>query len=179
MGIKESWCRQNSHSTIEIYMATPRESNTTLRQNESTNTTTYNALTMNNQTQDNPPFSFFNPWPFSHWEIDILGLFSKTMGQKRIMEVTMEYFSKWRETKDVPNIIAKKMVDFVWENIICRFGISRTLISNNGKKFNCKVFKDFTRIWECDISSPQWCIRKRMAKLRWQTGLFSNAWKND
>lgn len=82
--------------------------------------------------------------------IDILGPFSKTLRQKRFVIVAVKYFSKWHEVEVVPTITARKVIDFVWHNVICRFGIPSTLISNNGMQFDCKPFKYFTknmRIW--------------------------------
>ena len=31
----------------------------------------------------------------------------------------------------------------MWKNIICRFGIPRTIISDNGRQFNSQGFRDF------------------------------------
>ena len=31
----------------------------------------------------------------------------------------------------------------MWKNIICRFGIPRTIISDNGRQFNSQSFRDF------------------------------------
>ena len=40
-------------------------------------------------------------------------------------------------------ITEQKVRNFVWGSIICRFGIPRALVSNNGKQFNNHEFKDF------------------------------------
>ena len=41
-------------------------------------------------------------------------------------------------------IITKKNVrGFIWKSIICRFGIPRVFLSNNGKQFDNNVFRDF------------------------------------
>jgi transposase InsO family protein len=32
---------------------------------------------------------------------------------------------------------------FFWENVVCRFGVPRTLIVDNGKQFNSNKFKEF------------------------------------
>lgn len=69
-----------------------------------------------------------------------LGPFPKTVGQKRFVIVAVEYFSKWLEAEVVPTNITQKVIDFIWGNIICRFGIPRTLISDNRKQFDCKSF---------------------------------------
>ena len=37
----------------------------------------------------------------------------------------------------------KNIRSFVWRNIICKYGIPRVLVSDNGKYFNNRAFKDF------------------------------------
>jgi len=49
--------------------------------------------------------------------------------------VTIEYFTKWIEAKPVAQITAHKVQHFVWKNIVCRFGVSRRIISDNGTQF--------------------------------------------
>ena len=34
---------------------------------------------------------------------------------------------------------------FVWKNIVTRFGVPNSLISDNGLQFNCRAFRDFCR----------------------------------
>lgn len=78
------------------------------------------------------------------------------------MVVAVEYFSKWSEAEAILNIAAQKMIDFVWENIICHFSIPKVLVSNNGKQFDCKGFKEF--IWNLGIQ--QVLVRSSTANLR-------------
>ena len=40
-------------------------------------------------------------------------------------------------------ITEKNIRSFVWRCIICRFGIPRVLVSNNGKQFDNDAFRDF------------------------------------
>jgi len=49
--------------------------------------------------------------------------------------VTIEYFTKWIEAESVAQITAHKVQHFVWKNIVCRFGVPRRLISDNGTQF--------------------------------------------
>ena len=37
----------------------------------------------------------------------------------------------------------KNICSFAWRNIICRYGIPRVLVSDNGKQFNNSAFRDF------------------------------------
>jgi len=49
--------------------------------------------------------------------------------------VVIEYFTKWIEAEPLEQITAHKVQHFVWKNIMCRFGIPRHLVSNNGTQF--------------------------------------------
>ena len=40
-------------------------------------------------------------------------------------------------------ITEAKIQNFVWKNIICRFGIPLTIISDNGRQFDSQAFRDF------------------------------------
>lgn len=59
--------------------------------------------------------SIFSHWPFFKWGIDMLGPFLKTTGQRKFVIVAVKYFSKWPEAEVIPNINARKIIDFVWE----------------------------------------------------------------
>ena len=55
----------------------------------------------------------------------------------------MDYFTKWTEAKPLATITKKKVRNFIWGSIICRFGILKALVSNNGKQFDNLKFKNF------------------------------------
>nr|GEZ90051.1 reverse transcriptase domain-containing protein [Tanacetum cinerariifolium] len=55
----------------------------------------------------------------------------------------MDYFTKWIEAKAVATITGGQVKKFVWDNIVCRFGISGEIISDNGKQFANNPFKDW------------------------------------
>ena len=57
--------------------------------------------------------------------------------------VAVDYFTKWAEAKPLATISSKKVQNFVWVAIICRFGIPHEIISNNGTQFDSKEFKEF------------------------------------
>ncbi|KAL2235216.1 UNVERIFIED_CONTAM: hypothetical protein Sindi_1253800 [Sesamum indicum] len=66
--------------------------------------------------------------PFDQWGIDILGPLLPAKAQKKFIIVAVEYFSKWVEAEAVAKISEREMTNFIWKNIICRFGIPRVLI---------------------------------------------------
>ena len=49
--------------------------------------------------------------------------------------VAIEYFTKWIEVEPVAQITAHKFQHFLWKNIVCRFGIPKRLVSDNGTQF--------------------------------------------
>ena len=84
-----------------------------------------------------------SPWPFQQWGLDILGPLPIGRGQCKFIIVAVDYFTKWAEAKPLAIITEQKVCNFVWLFIICRFGILRSLVSDNGKQFDNPKFKDF------------------------------------
>jgi len=79
--------------------------------------------------------SIYSRWPFHTWGIDILGPFPLAIRQMKYLIVVIEYFTKWIEAEPVAQITAHKVQHFVWKNIVCRFGVPRRLILDNGAQF--------------------------------------------
>ena len=59
----------------------------------------------------------------------------------------MNYFTKWVEAEPLANIRDVDAKKFVWKNIVTRFGVLRTLISDNGLQFDSKAFRRYC----CDL----------------------------
>nr|GFC08263.1 reverse transcriptase domain-containing protein [Tanacetum cinerariifolium] len=55
----------------------------------------------------------------------------------------MDYFTKWIEAKAVAKITGGQVKKFVWDNIVCRFGIPGEIVSDNSKQFSDNPFKDW------------------------------------
>ena len=83
------------------------------------------------------------PWPFSQWGLDIRGPFPIAVRQLKFLVVGIDYFTKWVEVEMLATITEKNVRNFVWRNIICRYGIPKVLILDNEKQFNSDTFKDF------------------------------------
>nr|GEU77895.1 reverse transcriptase domain-containing protein [Tanacetum cinerariifolium] len=56
--------------------------------------------------------------------IDIAGPFPEGPGRVEFLIVAMDYFTKWIEAKAVATITGGQVKKFVWNNIVCRFGLS-------------------------------------------------------
>ncbi|KAJ0447862.1 putative nucleotidyltransferase, Ribonuclease H [Helianthus annuus] len=79
-------------------------------------------------------------WPFHKWGMDIVGPFPPSKGGVKFLLVAIDYFSKWPEVKPLAKITGKQIIDFVWENIICRYGLPGVIVTDNGKQFAEKPF---------------------------------------
>nr|GEV35870.1 hypothetical protein [Tanacetum cinerariifolium] len=75
--------------------------------------------------------------------IDIARPFPKGPGKVKFLIVAIDYFTKWIEAKPVATITGNQIKKFVWDNIVCRFGLPREIISDNGKQFQDNPFKDW------------------------------------
>jgi hypothetical protein len=78
--------------------------------------------------------------------MDLVGPLPTAQGNCKFAAVAVDYFTKWVEAKALENITAPKVLKFFWQNIICRFGVPRELIVDNGKQFDYYSFKEYCKI---------------------------------
>ena len=65
-----------------------------------------------------------------------MGPFPVAMRQLKFLIIGIDYFTKWVEAEALATIIEKNVRNFIWRNIIYRYGILRVLVSNNKKQFD-------------------------------------------
>ncbi|XP_065617070.1 uncharacterized protein LOC136062199 [Quercus suber] len=85
----------------------------------------------------------FSPWLFAQWGLDIIGHFPKAVRNKRYLLVGTNYFTKWVETEPLSNIRDVEAKQFILKNIITRFRVPCTLISDNGLQYDSKAFRRY------------------------------------
>jgi hypothetical protein len=83
------------------------------------------------------------PWLFRGWGLDFIGEvhLSSTKGHRFL--VATDYFMKWVEAVPLKNMTHRKVIDFMMEHIIYRFGIPQTLMTDQWAAFMSHQFKDF------------------------------------
>ncbi|GJR01448.1 ribonuclease H-like domain-containing protein [Tanacetum coccineum] len=64
-------------------------------------------------------------------------------GGARFLVVAIDYFTKWVKAKPLVSTMGRHMEKFVWEHIVCRFGIPQIIISDNQKQFAEGIFPIF------------------------------------
>ncbi|XP_071718931.1 uncharacterized protein [Rutidosis leptorrhynchoides] len=80
-----------------------------------------------------------------------MGPFPAGPGNVKFLIVAVDYFTKWVEAKAGRTITGVQVRNFVWECIVCRFGIPRELVSDNG----AQIAKDPFKIWCTDLNIIQ------------------------
>jgi hypothetical protein len=81
-------------------------------------------------------------WSFAVWGLDLVGPLQKAPGGFTHLLVAIDKFSKWIEVRPLTSIRSEQAVAF-FTNIIHRFGIPNSIITDNGTQFTGKKFLDF------------------------------------
>jgi ribonuclease HI len=81
-------------------------------------------------------------WPFACWGLDMIGPFKKAQGGHTHVLVAIDKFTKWIEFKPIASLTSAKAVEFI-QDIIFRFGIPNSIITDLGSNFTSSEFFDF------------------------------------
>ena len=82
--------------------------------------------------------------PFARIGIDIVGPLPRSKNGNRYIVVAMDYFTKWPEAKALKEATAKEVSKFIYEEIICRHGCPKRILSDRGTHFNNQLIEDLT-----------------------------------
>jgi transposase InsO family protein len=81
-------------------------------------------------------------WSFAVWGVDLVGPLQKALGGFSHLLVAIDKFSKWIEVQPLTSIRSEQAVAF-FTNIIHRFWVPNSIITDNGTQFTGKKFLDF------------------------------------
>jgi transposase InsO family protein len=81
-------------------------------------------------------------WPFAVWGLDLVGPLQKAPEGYTHLLVAIDKFSKWIKVRSLNSIRSEQAVAF-FTNIIHRFGVLNSIITNNGTQFTGRKFLDF------------------------------------
>ncbi len=76
--------------------------------------------------------------------MDVIGPLSITSKGNQYIIVVVEYLFKWQEAKVVSEANALSISNFLYQNIICRFGCFTHLHTDRGTEFINEVVKKLT-----------------------------------
>jgi hypothetical protein len=94
-------------------------------------------------------------WLFAVGGLDLVGPLQKAPGGYTHLLVAIDKFSKWIEVRPLNSIRSEQAVAF-FINIILRFGVSSSIITNNGTQFTGRKFRTSARITTSGWTGPPW-----------------------
>jgi transposase InsO family protein len=94
--------------------------------------------------------------PFYRIGIDIKGPLPRTSKGNRYIIVAMDYFTKWPEAKAIADIKAGTVAKFIYEEIICRHGVPKEILSDRGTSFVNQVIDELCKNFQTKhrLTSP-------------------------
>ncbi|XP_024023264.1 uncharacterized protein K02A2.6-like [Morus notabilis] len=100
--------------------------------------------------------SILSPWPFAKCGVDLIGPLHLAPGGFKFAIIAVDYYIKWAEAKALTTTTEAACTNFMWNNIVCRFGVPHSIVSDNGKQFDnasTRRFCDSLGIRK-DLSAP-------------------------
>ncbi|GKV49619.1 hypothetical protein SLEP1_g56360 [Rubroshorea leprosula] len=96
--------------------------------------------------------SLTSPWPFAQWGVDLLGPFVKGKEGCTFLVIAVDYFTKWIEAKPLSTTTERKIEEFLFNSILCRFGIPKRIIADNGPQFRAAALRSFCNDYGIELT---------------------------
>jgi len=94
--------------------------------------------------------------PFEMIGIDFVGPLPRTRKGNKYIIVAIDYLTKWSEAKAVRRATANVAANFIYDEIICRHGCPRKILSDNGTHFKNELIKNLLERFQVEqlFSTP-------------------------
>ena len=79
------------------------------------------------------------PEPFSRWHLDFMGELPRTINGNRWILAAVDYATNWTITCAVPDATGQAIADFIYNEIVMRFGCPAEILTDRGSNFMSKV----------------------------------------
>ena len=86
--------------------------------------------------------TILSSWQFTCWDLDMIGPFKPALGNFKFVFVLIDKFPKWIEYMPLVKATLEKVIEFL-NQIIHRFGVPNSIITDLGTKFTGTTFWDF------------------------------------
>ena len=82
------------------------------------------------------------------------GIEPKAANEHRFILVAIDYFTKWVEAASSASVTRSVVVRFIRREIICRYGLPRKIITDNGTNLNNKMMGKCARNLRSNTTIP-------------------------
>ena len=80
--------------------------------------------------------------PFQKLYMDFLGKYPRSKGGNCFIFIVVDHFSKFTFLKAMPEATARRVTDFLRNEIFHKFGVPETVHTDNGVQFSAKEFEN-------------------------------------
>lgn len=116
-------------------------------------------------------------WPFTQWGHDMVGKLQKSSpGGHVYLLVAVDKFTKWIEAMPVTTQDATSAVKFI-ESIILGFGVSHSIITDNGSNFASAELQDFCNEMGIQVSYASVVHPQTSGQVKKENGLVCSSLK--
>ncbi|KII63584.1 Retrovirus-related Pol polyprotein [Thelohanellus kitauei] len=77
---------------------------------------------------------------FEMWELDFTGPLPMTKRGNKYIMVCVDHYSKWIEAAAIPDISAETAARVLFTQVVSRFGVPKTILTDQGTAFESKLF---------------------------------------
>ena len=78
--------------------------------------------------------------------LDIAGPLNVTSSGNKYIVIAVDYFTKFCVAKAIPDFTALSTAKFLFEEVICKLGMPKTIISDKGVNFQSKLFEQLCKL---------------------------------
>lgn len=82
--------------------------------------------------------------------LDYIGPFPRSPRGNRYIIIAVDYFSRFAVTRALPNSTAKTTATFILEEICCKHGVPRSILSDQGPQFRSDLIRNLTEMLQID-----------------------------
>ncbi|XP_024156411.1 uncharacterized protein LOC112164453 [Rosa chinensis] len=87
-----------------------------------------------------PMQPIIKPWPARGWALDLIGMIHPHSSlQHKFIIVATDFFTKWVEAEPLKEASGCTIRQFIFRNILCRFGVPEVLVSDRGGQRSWEV----------------------------------------
>ena len=91
-----------------------------------------------------PTFTLAPTAPWERVGIDFIGPLPETEKGNKYIITAIDYFTKWPEAKAVLAATAQVAIEFLYEEVICRYGLVKYFHTDRGTHFNNELMQMMT-----------------------------------
>ncbi|KAG1001557.1 hypothetical protein G6F27_012762 [Rhizopus arrhizus] len=84
------------------------------------------------------------PSAFARWHLDFVGELPTTKRGNRWLLTAVDFATNWPIARAVPDATAEAVADFIYEEIVMRFGCPAEIVTDRGANFTSKLVKQYT-----------------------------------